>query len=434
MAKKFALALALLLALVMVLAGCATEDYTKTPLTGDTSGEVTSNGGLAVIKGDYLYFVNGSQKSNANNNIFGKVQIGAIIRISLFNFEQAMMSANAYEVIGQNGEIVVPKMIYSANTTDKFLNGIHFYGDRIYYTTPDTTPDREGAAQYARLAVKSCKLDGTDTRHHYIFDKSEYTVAFAEISGKPYAAYVQNSKLYLIDLMQENAAPALIHDGVASVKYDDNGTVFFTDADNNIYSYLFGGAVKKIVENPTVEGDSKTGVTYTLNSISEGEAYFTMQSTYNVEVVGVYKVTAGGELTRLTYYVPSVYMGYNGKLLVYESANYSLNLYDPASKTSKMLVKEDESVTLTGIQEGCAVYVTDGKSKLISLTGDDSAVEVTETAVYANWAQLDLCGQYAFFIKSEAETQGYTMMAVDLLSSEKLTKVIIYGYFPSSES
>jgi uncharacterized lipoprotein YajG len=99
MKKKFALAIAILLVALVVFAGCAQEDYTMTPLEGNTEGEVISNGGLAVIKGDYLYFVNGSPLSYTGNNTYGQVEIGSILRISLTNFRQAMMSSNSAEVI-----------------------------------------------------------------------------------------------------------------------------------------------------------------------------------------------------------------------------------------------------------------------------------------------------------------------------------------------
>ncbi|HAC11656.1 MAG TPA: hypothetical protein DCE65_07330, partial [Clostridiales bacterium] len=40
------------------LGGCA--GYNPAALPGDISGEVTSNGGFVVEKGNYVYFINGS--------------------------------------------------------------------------------------------------------------------------------------------------------------------------------------------------------------------------------------------------------------------------------------------------------------------------------------------------------------------------------------
>lgn len=432
MAKKLALVLVLLLAAVLALTACTVEDYTATPLTGDTSGEITSNGGLAVVKGDYLYYVNGSQASIANENTYGSVEVGAIVRISLTNFKQAMMSANTVEVINNTSKVLVPKMVYSANTAEKKLNGIFILGDRIYYATPDTTIDRDGAAQYNRLALKSCKLDGTDTKHHHIFDKNSYTVALAEVGGKAYAAFVQNSNLYLLDLSKENVTPSLVFEGVASIKYDTTGNAFFTDSSNDIYSYVFGGQSKMVEDNPTVEGRSQTKVSYSLVNAENGVLYYSVASTYNFESQGVYSLTVGGTKTKLLTYVPSTYLGADGKLLIYESANYSLNLFDPATKSSTPLViaKESKAITLTGIQDGSAVYVCDDKTYTVPLDGSAEAVKLSEVKQISNWTQTDLCGGYAFFVAGESETRGYSVMAVDL---EKLTqKVVMRGYIPKT--
>ncbi len=434
MAKKLALVLVLLLAAVLVLTACTVEDYTATPLTGDTSGEVESNGGLAVVKGDYLYYVNGSQASSANDNTYGSVEIGSIVRISLENFRQAMMSSNTVEVINNTSKVLVPKMVYTANTTEKKLNGIFIFGDRIYYATPDTTIDRDGAAQYTRLALKSCKLDGTDTKHHYIFDKNSYTVALAEVGGRPYAAFVQNSNLYLLDLSKENVTPSLVFEGVASIKYDTTGNAFFTNSSNDIYSYVFGGQPKLVEDNPTVEGQSQTSVRYSLVNAQNGVLYYSVTSTYNFESQGVYSLTLNGTKTKLSTYVPSSYLGTDGKLLVYESANYSLNLFDPATKSSTPLVisKESKAITLTGIQDGNAVYVSDNKTYMVPLDSSDEAVRLTEVKQLSNWAQADLCGGYAFFIADEAETRGHSVMAVELESPKLTQKIVMRGYIPKT--
>ena len=60
------------------LGGCA--GYNPAALPGDISGEVTSNGGFVVEKGNYVYFINGSEQSDADNT-YGDVVKGALYRI-----------------------------------------------------------------------------------------------------------------------------------------------------------------------------------------------------------------------------------------------------------------------------------------------------------------------------------------------------------------
>ena len=61
------------------------------------NGEVSSNGGFAVEKGGYVYFINGVASSTANNT-YGKVEKGALMRIS-----KAQLKAGEYD----KAEIVV---------------------------------------------------------------------------------------------------------------------------------------------------------------------------------------------------------------------------------------------------------------------------------------------------------------------------------------
>ncbi|HRX14231.1 MAG TPA: hypothetical protein P5087_04365 [Eubacteriales bacterium] len=442
MAKKFALVVVLLLVAIFVFAGCATEDYTAVPLEGNTSGQVYSNGGLAVIKGDYLYYVNGCPSSNGVENTYGKVEIGAVVRISLFNMNQAMISANPEDVIEANAEIVVPKIIYSENVTQKFLNGIHIFGDRLYYTTPDTTIDREGAAQYTRLAIKSCNLDGTDTMHHYIFDESDYTVAFAEINGVPYACFVQNANLYLLDLTKENVTPQLVKENVSSVMYGEGIAFFINDTD--ICSYTFGGEVKVVMENPTVDGEPVTDTTFALMNVQDQTLYYSASALINF---GFYKVTVNGDSQKLSNLNPTSYssytmMGWNDKFVMIKATD--IKLYDPIAKTSPEDIKiESSSVTFVGIQDGYIIYtVPDADDAAVTVTkmayydGSQAVITVTSTKTISNWTTIDICGNgednYVFFINSVTDLRGFSILAVDIDEHAHEDKIVTKGYVPAA--
>ena len=442
MAKKFALVAALLLVAIFVFAGCATEDYTAVPLEGDTSGQVYSNGGLAVIKGDYLYYVNGCPSSNGLDNTYGKVEIGSVVRIPLFNMNQAMISSNPVDIVEDNAEILIPKIVYSENVTQKFLNGIHIFGDRIYYTTPDTTIDREGAAQYTRLAIKSCKLDGTDTMHHYIFDESSNTIAFAEINGVPYACYVQNANLYILDLTKENVSPVLVSEDVSAIMYGE-GIAFFIN-DTNICSYIFGGEVNIVVENPTVEGQSITDTSYAFLNIQDQTLYYTTTSLFEF---GYYKVSVDGTTQKLSDLNPASYTSYtircwDDKLIMIKAT--AINLYDPIAKTSPVgITTESSTVTFVAIENGYIIFtVPDADDSEVTITkmayydGSKSIITITSTETISNWTSIDICDNgeynYAFFVKSETDLRGYTIYGVDLDDTNRSDKIITKGYVPAA--
>ena len=85
--KKFIPALVMMLfATIALFAGCAS----KTP-TPNSNDPVIGNGGLSVIKGDYIYYVNGyesnetTKSSHANKE--GQVKVSSIYMAKIQNGE-----------------------------------------------------------------------------------------------------------------------------------------------------------------------------------------------------------------------------------------------------------------------------------------------------------------------------------------------------------
>lgn len=77
--KKFAIVFLALVMVLAVFAGCG-GDFSSKPLDGySSSGEVTSNGGFVVQKGEWIYFINGSEEYTADNT-FNKVQKGSLMQ------------------------------------------------------------------------------------------------------------------------------------------------------------------------------------------------------------------------------------------------------------------------------------------------------------------------------------------------------------------
>ena len=57
-------------------------------LTDYEAGTVSDNGGYAVVKGDYVYYINGKAESTADN-AFGKVVKGALVRTKIADLATA---------------------------------------------------------------------------------------------------------------------------------------------------------------------------------------------------------------------------------------------------------------------------------------------------------------------------------------------------------
>lgn len=224
---------------VALTAGCS-KYYKGDQLTGNifTEGKAESNGGFAVKKGEYVYFINGVEGYNAVND-FGTPVKGAIYRIS----ESDLANHNYNKV-----DRVVPQVAYSGN----YDAGLFVYGDYIYYATPSTERDASGAVQNTVLDLKSTKLDGSETlKEPYVQltdNSSQYR--FVEENGKVYILYVENtdSVTSLHSYNTADGVDTLLAYDVSAVMFDKtdvtNHRVYYTmnvknyvDENNTAYSY-----------------------------------------------------------------------------------------------------------------------------------------------------------------------------------------------------
>ncbi|MDE6613267.1 MAG: hypothetical protein K2K28_01785, partial [Clostridia bacterium] len=185
--KIICFAAAFAVALGIMLTSACSNKYNVKPLDGDISAgaEEISNGGLAVEKGNYIYFINGRESYTADNT-FGNVVKGAIMRIS-----KTDLAARNYSSV----QTVVPSIVYAGNSNA----GIYIYGDRVYYTTPSTEKTGNGDVQNSYLQFRSTRLDGTDTVKDYYLQLADNSTEyrFVEENGTVYILYVAtNEDLY----------------------------------------------------------------------------------------------------------------------------------------------------------------------------------------------------------------------------------------------
>ena len=83
--KLLSLIIMCIMAVSVLFAGCTPKGLRDNPAT---DANVVSNGGMTVVKGDYLYFVNGFEdetKLTKYDNKYGKVTHAGIYRTKLVN-------------------------------------------------------------------------------------------------------------------------------------------------------------------------------------------------------------------------------------------------------------------------------------------------------------------------------------------------------------
>ncbi len=226
MSKRFTKIICLNVAVVAALGvaaayGCGGY-YGGRPLSGDISGTVVqgTNGGFAVEKGGYVYFINGIESNEAVND-YGKPEKGAIYRIS-----KKDLSDHNYASV----DCVAPVVAYTAD----YNAGLFIYGDYVYYGTPSTAKSSDGSVLNENLDMKRTKLDGTETmKNAYVqFPSNEYEYRYVEEGGTVYLMYVASEeKLY-----EEATAVKNLHSyntvtGTDTVLAYNVDTVIFDSAD-----------------------------------------------------------------------------------------------------------------------------------------------------------------------------------------------------------
>ncbi len=151
--KKIVLILALVLMVCCLLAACTENTKWDAVQTDTTYTQVTSNGGVAVQYGNYLYFING-YAGEAALNTFGDVITGAVCRVEIKKGQDGL--ALDYDTF----QVVVPKNVYGADTTN---GGIYIANDYIYYHT--TSVDKNSKREYKTNegVLMRTKIDGTGT-------------------------------------------------------------------------------------------------------------------------------------------------------------------------------------------------------------------------------------------------------------------------------
>lgn len=214
-------AAATMLCSVVMAAGCDKVDFKMpTPNAADYAGEVKSNGGFAVEKGNYVYFINGVA-SNTDDNTYGKVEKGALMRIT-----KAQLAAGEYN----KAEILVPSLFVSKNMDA----GLFVHGDYLYYATPTTETNMEGVVENSYVDFKRIKLDGSEEpmkeKFFHALDSTSLEYRFVKEGETVYCLYEEDGALKSYNT--DSKKTTVLVKGASDYFYDrkdvNNANVYYT--------------------------------------------------------------------------------------------------------------------------------------------------------------------------------------------------------------
>ncbi|MBQ7912683.1 MAG: hypothetical protein IJ308_02935 [Clostridia bacterium] len=216
-------AAATMLCSVAMTAGCGSVkfDFVKPDdaVYSANDGAVGSNGGFAVEKGGYVYFINGVE-SNTADNTYGAVEKGALMRIG-----KAQLKAGEYD----KAEIVVPSLLVAKN----YDAGIYVFDDTVYYATPTTDKNLEGQVENSYLDFKCANLKTGEVKKDKFFhvdSSSLKNYRFVKQGEDVYCLYEEDTTLKSYNT--STGKTTVLVKGASGYFYDNkdvnNGNVYYT--------------------------------------------------------------------------------------------------------------------------------------------------------------------------------------------------------------
>lgn len=450
MFRKFLPLLLVIVLVLMITGGC--ESYKKFgPIAGgDANAIVINNGGLAVLQGDYLYFINGHSGYNAEEpsaNFFGNVVKGAVMRGKL-------TESGLSEV-----EIVVPKKVMASSPN----TGIYVFGEWIYYVSPGTGTDNRGNVLTDYIDFMRTKIDGTKTQRITTVKGNTTQFKFTPDA----LMYYQDNKLFSIDLTAKRFKAQEVDEEIVSILFPNNPIynpasptspadyVFYTkkaeselDQNNIVYVVNANGTGREVLIDKstyTANAEDLTNI-FTISlmntSLEDGKLnlYYTKKTVATIEKQdrGLYSYEFSSVLTidpakevRYTLTNPTKVtpIGNDKAVLIQDSEDRAI--YKPMEAgdiiPNKVSYGFAADITLFGIvnlnDKDYMIYRADNKIHRFPIDKSENAAVLFDSKIHA-WIAPDIINQYMFYVLDD-EFQ-YTHM-VDLSTFDITDKEALFN-------
>ena len=397
-----------------------------------TSAAVYSNGGMAVVKGEYLYYVNGYVNEDdltdaKTENVEGKVVKGAIYRTKLVNGTvQKDKDGFVKDASGKSlTERVVSKIVGFSN------GGFYIIDDYIYYATPCMTYSSSSSKlQNDLVEFHRIKIDGTDDKLIYTTKETSDDLQWnvTKIGGKVYITSYTGKSLAVANATDKKLLATITDVTSCAIpkteeyiknSYDDTATInrfiYYTrnvvDSDNQSSNYK-GNVIcrMKVSTGNTEVLKYDTETKYSFVSAKNNALYFTKSNTVLGDTSRLYKNKLNGD---------SFTSSTETELTVLNSSSYAILDYeyniDPATGHKTTPVSDSINYVVALGSDG----------KLRRYTSIDGANEITTEILYTattSTSILDIDGSNLYVAESN---KIYVINAKSDLSQGEATRTLV---------
>lgn len=394
--KKTLLSLIIMcfMAFSIVLAGCSPKGLAENPAT---DASTISNGGMTVVKGDYLYFVNGyvdETNLTKDDNKFGKVSNSAIYRTKLVDGEIVKDQDGFLET---EPEVVVPKVVGFSN------GGFYIIDDYIYYTTPYMNLDRDGVLQTDRVEFHRININGTDDKTIYVTSTNEDNLDWTlyKCGETVYISTYVDSTLIIVNTdSKETVAEIKDCTSYALLKEETYKTgmakenelhnyIYYTrniTAEDNLSVDYTGNIMCRVNvatgESSIVNLSESKQYKYTIKYVNANSIYYTKQDSKIAGLELLYAKKLNKSWTNATEekvtniaYTSYYFCDFGDNLVIASNANGTFLV---EAGVSKQILSTE--TTILDVDNGYAYYATDNKLSRFQVRGElvDGAVKTEE--------------------------------------------------------
>ncbi|MCL2540818.1 MAG: DUF5050 domain-containing protein [Firmicutes bacterium] len=447
--KKLAVLCSLLVCSFFVFAACQDLPTLK---DGPAAGApVYGNGGMSVVKGDYLYFVNGytSYSSIAVGENDGKAEYPVLYRVKLGSDGRVVVKVeydDDGEVIFDRAQTIKNADIISRKIVGFEHMGIYIFGDYIYYASPNNQRTGNQQLRSDLIDFWRSKLDRSSNPERLYTTSApgtsvQYTMQ--ENGNKVYLQIVDGTKISLVTInangrmdgkpktLAEDVQAAVLpkienYSSAGGIATPDTATlsfnknIYYTRAvteDDNV-AIVRGNVLCRV----NIESSAKTELFTDGNSISlmgiEGAGIFYTRNSrlYFNDVSGGSSNFFSGERELTTRSLSTAVYVNNilGKGVVGSDGN---NLWYIVNNTEQLLLNESISQILR-LQGNWLYYLNGGAVMRVNIASSavEEVVGAHENALLNGVSYVGFDHTWLYYMKRYTNENGesYYMHRVDV--------------------
>lgn len=433
MKKKILLGIFSFLLMIVTFAGCALQGG---PSANDA---VFGNGGLAVQKGEWLYFAGGYESYTTleagHKNQTGKVEVGALYRTKLNLDGTVAVDEDGYPT---NYQRVASKLVGYE------YGSLYIFGEQIYFSSPNTNKDKTGAYHFDQISFYQINLNGTGLTELYATTNysSSSKYMFSKVDGRVVLTVLDGKELIKVDAGNKNktvlAEDVSAAQMISQRDYHENASipalkdfVFFTRPRTAVEG---AGVTGNILEKVNLKTNERTvlknnaDTTYTLQGMTYSRVFYAMNNNLIANYIfssafdsqnGEQQHTVISDISNFVAFRDAENGALNGFVFVKNAKLY----YQPFNDKFGHIELLSSSPTVLMANNGKVYYKhSTGAVAAVNVSNLETNVltNSTGTTKIDNANQVDFGLNTIYFLNQPTNSSNYYLHQVSLSASEDL--------------